>query len=415
MPRGRKRPSAAGDASLVEAQNGSTKRAARDVDGASGRIRARTLPFPLPIAVTNLPTIDSAAVVALEAAYGGVRFPQELLKLFEFCLAECDINVDCSANKLNGGTGAHKNAADRFKSTLRPLGIEPCGPFDFLLCYGAASSSNDKATVLEYDWLTHCRYAHDPPEFLTLFVAIDDANEGDQKEFHIGYVRDSPELEPACLASNSARVDGHFDLMGESILYCLALHAQRRCKKSLSAQAIQQQNQLISKLAKFCHQPVPSAAEMSKVVKCRSRAKKTSGSYTVVAPTLNGLGLCVRLSSDGVGYRELPETDASLRKLLTQIAAKCDSESDKQTRLTLLEPVDELVTLVQFANDEGDPGMGLELGLDLLSVPTKIGCYDDLIEGLLATGYGLVGRSLYADIVRRHMKVRLDYRVSVPG
>uniref|UniRef100_A0A1I8JP58 DUF1336 domain-containing protein n=1 Tax=Macrostomum lignano TaxID=282301 RepID=A0A1I8JP58_9PLAT len=153
MPRGRKRPSTAGDVSSAEAQNGSTKRAARDVDGASGRIRTRTLPFPLPIAVTNLPTIDSAAVEALEVAYGGVRFPQELLKLFEFCLAECDINVDCSANKLNGG----------------------------------ASSSNDKATVLEYDWLTHCRYAHDPPEFLTLFVAIDDANEADQKEFHIGY------------------------------------------------------------------------------------------------------------------------------------------------------------------------------------------------------------------------------------
>uniref|UniRef100_A0A1I8F4N7 ACOX domain-containing protein n=1 Tax=Macrostomum lignano TaxID=282301 RepID=A0A1I8F4N7_9PLAT len=217
---------------------GSTKRAARDVDGASGRIRTRTLPFPLPIAVTNLPTIDSAAVEALEVAYGGVRFPQELPQTVRVLPGwNAILMLIALPISLNGGTGATKNAATGSSPLFVLWALNRAAPFDFLLCYGAASSSNDKATVLEYDWLTQL-----------------------------------------------------------------------------------------------------------------------------------------------------------LRKLLTQIAAKCDSESDKQTRLTLLEPVDELVTLVQFANDEGDPGMGLELGLDLLSVPTKIGCYDDLIEGLLATGYGLVGR-----------------------
>ena len=39
--------------------------------------------------------------------------------------------------------------------------------------------------------------------------------------------------------------------------------------------------------------------------------------------------------------------------------------STEEERELALDPVQELVNFVQFANDEGDPGMGLELGLAL--------------------------------------------------
>ena len=42
-------------------------------------------------------------------------------------------------------------------------------------------------------------------------------------------------------------------------------------------------------------------------------------------------------------------------------------ERNKHKKITFFQALDvlqELITNVQFANDEGDPGMGLELGLD---------------------------------------------------
>ena len=48
--------------------------------------------------------------------------------------------------------------------------------------------------------------------------------------------------------------------------------------------------------------------------------------------------------------------------LLTQVV---EAETEEERELAL-DPVQQLVNFVQFANDEGDPGMGLELGLALL-------------------------------------------------
>ena len=50
-----------------------------------------------------------------------------------------------------------------------------------------------------------------------------------------------------------------------------------------------------------------------------------------------------------------------LRILLTQVV---EAETEEERELAL-DPVQQLVNFVQFANDEGDPGMGLELGMAL--------------------------------------------------
>ena len=47
--------------------------------------------------------------------------------------------------------------------------------------------------------------------------------------------------------------------------------------------------------------------------------------------------------------------------LLTQVV---EAETEEERELAL-DPVQQLVNFVQFANDEGDPGMGLELGMAL--------------------------------------------------
>jgi len=66
----------------------------------------------------------------------------------------------------------------------------------------------------------------------------------------------------------------------------------------------------------------------------------------------------------------------------------------------------ELITLVQFANDECDYGEGLELGIDLF-------CYGSTelhsaILNLLPLAYQMLGRGEFADIIRAHIADRRD-------
>ena len=66
----------------------------------------------------------------------------------------------------------------------------------------------------------------------------------------------------------------------------------------------------------------------------------------------------------------------------------------------------ELVTNVQFANDEGDPGMGLELGIDLLVYGGN--CLNSTARHLLTVGYTLLDREAFAKIVNAHLNRRRE-------
>ena len=101
-----------------------------------------------------------------------------------------------------------------------------------------------------------------------------------------------------------------------------------------------------------------------------------------------------------VGYREIPETPSSLKKILKNIIeAETETLQDKA-----FDVLGEIVTNVQFANDEGDPGMGLELGLDLL-------CYGgdrlhNTIKHLLRVAYDLLDREEFFKILTCHLDRR---------
>merc|ERR1712129_30675 len=70
-----------------------------------------------------------------------------------------------------------------------------------------------------------------------------------------------------------------------------------------------------------------------------------------------------------------------------------------------MEQVQQLVTWVQYANDEGDPGMGLELGLDLF-------CHGgQAVEGtahhLLTVAYELLDREEFGEVAKAHLARRV--------
>ena len=90
----------------------------------------------------------------------------------------------------------------------------------------------------------------------------------------------------------------------------------------------------------------------------------------------------------------------ALKKLLDRISTARDEED----RNKYFDELHDLITLVQFANDECDYGMGLELGIDLFSHGNE--AFKGMIQQLLPLAYSLLGRDLYGKIIERHMKAR---------
>jgi len=86
--------------------------------------------------------------------------------------------------------------------------------------------------------------------------------------------------------------------------------------------------------------------------------------------------------------------------MLKKIAdSKTETERDKN-----YEPLQELITLVQFANDECDYGEGLELGMDLFSFGGKT--FHSTIMQLLSLAYMLLNRNEFGTILEAHLKHR---------
>ncbi len=75
-----------------------------------------------------------------------------------------------------------------------------------------------------------------------------------------------------------------------------------------------------------------------------------------------------------------------------------------------------MITLVQFANDECDYGMGLELGTDLFCHGSH---FDRVLKHLFPLAYELLGRDEFARIAHEHLKQRnhtpLDFSGVMPA
>ena len=76
----------------------------------------------------------------------------------------------------------------------------------------------------------------------------------------------------------------------------------------------------------------------------------------------------------------------------------------EQRREDASEELQETMSLIQFANDECDYGMGLELGIDLFCFGHER--FHNTILQLLPLAYQLLGRNEYSEIIETHIKHR---------
>ncbi|KAL3879005.1 hypothetical protein ACJMK2_031327 [Sinanodonta woodiana] len=235
---------------------------------------------------------------------------------------------------------------------LKPLGLRLVGPYDILAGkHKGITKTKDGKRV---NFLLHWRYYYDPPEFQTVIKG------DDSKQFHIGYFR-----------------------------YYIDEKLKAKDTDSSTKSDLKNLREKINSSAK---KKDYSLDQKSKSIKARDKK--------VVCKSFHTAGIVVPVDDNGVGYREVPETAADLKKMLKKIAeSKTDSERDKN-----FEPLQELMTLVQFANDECDYGEGLELGMNLFCNGGKV--FHSSILRLLPLAYELLNRDVFSKIITAHLQNR---------
>lgn len=100
------------------------------------------------------------------------------------------------------------------------------------------------------------------------------------------------------------------------------------------------------------------------------------------------------------------DTVGELKKILKQITEGKNEKVKEQAS----EDLQEIMTLVQFANDECDYGMGLELGLDLFCFGSER--FHNAILQLMPLAYRLLGKDVFAEIVKIHVNNRTRSQLS---
>ncbi|KAK5643111.1 hypothetical protein RI129_006956 [Pyrocoelia pectoralis] len=270
------------------------------------------------------------------------------------------------------------NKAEPSKA-LSQIGLELVGPYDVL------SEKLQTTNKSPDDYLIHWRYYHDPPEFQTVLKG------NDSTEYHIGYFRDDPNSLPVLLAANHAKKDGVFTCVGGNIFGAVWNYMEtfkKNCDpfKKLTVAGLQSK---IKKQAENLMLPLDLKPD-----KVKERNKRT------LVSTFNSLGLVVPYNrKTQVGYRHLCVENAELKKLLDRVSKASPQQLDKV--MSELQPV---LTATSIATDECDFGTGIELGLNILA--HGVDSLNSTIARFLSTNYELMGRDVFAVIIRAHMNNR---------
>ncbi|CAB4065728.1 Histone PARylation factor 1 [Lepeophtheirus salmonis] len=234
------------------------------------------------------------------------------------------------------------------------------------------------------------RFYYDPPEFLTLLIQVDKSEKCTEEGEHFGYFWDDPKEHPAFVGrvknNNSSKITKFGDnLFGAIFNWIKELLIHSDPFKKTKLQKIQESLHAFATSKNF-HLNLQSD-------ELKLRNKK------VVARPFHGAGLVVPYNKKTcLGYREIPESTASLKKIFKKAAES--SEDDR------MDTIQELITNVQFANDEGDPGMGLELGLNLFSFENGCDHFHPTIKHLLCVAYNLLNRDHFAKVIETHLSRR---------
>ncbi|MEE6460999.1 hypothetical protein FKM82_001167 [Ascaphus truei] len=290
-----------------------------------------------------------------------LSMPEDFYQFWAFC---AEINPDAPCDVLKSS-----------------LGLQLVGPYDIL---SGKHKVTKKTSGINYN--LHWRFFYDPPEFQTVLV-------GDSKtQHHMGYFRDSPDELPVFLGSNEANKGCLITQVGDNIFAAVKQFASKKLKEVTDQRASTLVKDLVEKLTLAAEALGYSLEQKSASMKRREKK--------VVTKSFHGAGLVVPVDKNDVGYRELPETDASLKRICKGIV---EAPTDDK-RIKAFAPIQEIITFVQFANDECDYGMGYELGIDLFCYGSH---YFHKVAGqLLPLAYNLLKRNLFAEIIESHLANR---------
>ncbi|VDN08391.1 unnamed protein product [Thelazia callipaeda] len=243
-----------------------------------------------------------------------------------------------------------------------------CGVFDYLA--GHLKDADSKKCLL------HDRYATDLPEMQTLAVY-------DSGRFV--YWRDEPNTKKPLIVH--VKNEEHFPecvIVGNEdpfyiVAYIIGNSLPVRFHNLFSKSWIENYASYISNLRKIT----------------KSRKNNTVGS------PFHGIGIFVKVNNN-IRYRPLNEKKAKLKELIKNAA----TVSDETLNEWRIKKIMDFVTRVQFANDEKDFGMGLELGHNIFW--SNYAYFDKLAQKLLVTAYELLNREVFAYILKVHMPTRRD-------
>ncbi|XP_020661153.2 histone PARylation factor 1 [Pogona vitticeps] len=295
-----------------------------------------------------------------------LKMPEDFYDFWKFCV-ELDCDKPCDALRSS-------------------LGLQLVGPYDIL--DGKQKKANRSGDV---NFSLHWRFFYDPPEFQTIIT------EDSKTQYHMGYFRDVPDELPVWVGENEAKKGCTISQLGDNVFAAVKLFLFKTLKELTDKKKAGILKDLDEKLTKTAKELGYSLEQ--KTMRMKQRDKK------VVTKTFNGAGIVVPVDKNGVGYRELPETNASLKRICKAIV---DAPNDDQ-RMKAFAPIQEMLTFVQFANDECDYGMGYELGIDLFCYGSHY--FHKIIGQLLPLAYNLLKRNLFAEIIESHLANRKEENV----
>lgn len=235
-------------------------------------------------------------------------------------------------------------------------GVALAGPFELLS--GALAGKAVAVHSLE-------RRATDPPEVTTVMVY----EAGDR----LMYFRDCPKALPSCLVSWSPASPHAYAVEGNHILPAFLTWARKLGMRA-------GREPLHDQVTKLLKEPASEAKPQF------TRAKRE-----VVAKTLSGLSVWVPMKGE-VGYRDKPYSDKDLKVAFERIAANAEDRRG-------LDVMDDLFNSVDIGNDEGDFGLGLEVGLGLLCYADRSPLLKKHAKRILLIAYSLLDRPLYHQMV----------------
>ncbi|XP_067407840.1 histone PARylation factor 1 isoform X2 [Emydura macquarii macquarii] len=271
------------------------------------------------------------------------------------------------------------------EALLSSIGLQLVGPYDIL------TGKHKKAKSADLNFNLHWRFFYDPPEFQTIIA-------GDSKtQYHMGYFRDVPDELPVWVGTNEAKKSCVISQVGDNVFAAVKLCLSKKLKEVTDKKRSTILKDIDENLTRTAKELGYSLEQ--KTMKMKQRDKK------VVTKTFHGAGLVVPVDKNDVGYRELPETNANLKRICKAIV---DAPTDDQ-RLKAFAPIQEMITFVQFANDECDYGMGYELGMDLFCYGSHY--FHKVVGQLLPLAYNLLRRNLFAEIVESHLANRNEENV----